>query len=202
MKQVLGAAVAALLFFTSCSKDEKDGEKYQVQTQESYIQWTGYAPSTSNEGRISIDDDFIFTKDGKVTGGEFGIPLSSINVTSRTGVEKQLLEDHLKTADFFNAVLHPSISFKIKSVKPVSGDLEGIDDANYDITGDLVILGKPLEISFPAKINVSNNTLEAEALMTINRLNWGMTYGSDPNEPQHYIIPEFDAHLVLKAVKK
>jgi polyisoprenoid-binding protein YceI len=203
MKRILGCAFTALLFLASCSKDDdKKVVKYKVDTQQSYIEWTGYNPALSNYGKISVKDDLVLTKDGVVTGGKFTIPLSSIVALSQTGTLKEQLEHHLKSDDFFNEALYPSLTFNIKSVKPASGDLPGIDDANYDIKGDLTILGKPLEIIFPAKISIVNNQLNAEALITIDRLLWGMTYGSDPSKPQEYVEPDIDLHLILKANKQ
>ena len=43
--------------------------------------------------------------------------------------------------------------------------------------------------------------LEAEALLQINRLDWGMDYASDPAAGEHFIKPTVDLHLQLRAEK-
>lgn len=55
-------------------------------------------------------------------------------------------DGHLKSPDFFDAASHPKITFKSKSLKPVSGD-------DYELTGDLTIRGT----TKPIKLNVTYN---------------------------------------------
>ncbi|SEL85080.1 YceI family protein [Parapedobacter koreensis] len=199
-KKFIGALVAFLALSACKEADNPAVVTYEINTETSYVEWRGYLPEGNNHGRISIDDDEVTTENNQVTGGSFSIPLSSINVLNLEGELKEQLEHHLQSADFFNAVLYPNITFQIREVAPYHGDggEHVVDGANYEVTGDLTFLGKANIITFPANVDFSGNQLHAEALITIDRLEWGMDYASDPEAPQ-YILPGIDLHLVLVA---
>jgi len=199
-KKIIGALVAFLVLSACKEADDPAVDSYEINTDASYVEWRGYLPEGNNHGRISIGKDRVTTENKRVIGGSFSIPLSSINVLNLDGELKAQLEHHLQSADFFNAVLYPNITFQIKSVAVYDGN--GGDNvvagANYEVTGELTFLGKANTVAFPAKIDFSGNRLSAEALITIDRLEWGMDYASDSEAPQ-YILPQIDLRLMLVA---
>ncbi|WP_256009371.1 YceI family protein [Desertivirga xinjiangensis] len=205
MQKSIIFSLIAILFFASCENDDdkKTLVNYEISAADSHVEWWGYLREGNNHGTFSLNNDEIKTENGKVTGGAFSIPISSVNVINLEGDLKEQLEHHLLSADFFNVALHPNVTFNIKLVTPFTeAEKEGIiAGANYTVTGDLQLLGTTKEISFPAKITVKNDNLDAEALIRINRLHWGMTYASDPNEGM-YILPDVDLQLKLSAKKK
>jgi polyisoprenoid-binding protein YceI len=79
------------------------------------------------------------------------------------------LTGHLKSPDFFGVKSNPKSKFVSTKVEK-SGD-------GYKVTGDLTMLGKTKEVSFPAKVAITNGGLSVSSTFTIDRTQWGMTYG-------------------------
>lgn len=81
------------------------------------------------------------------------------------------LTDHLKTADFFEVREYPTAKFE--STKVVPGK-----DGAATVTGKLTLHGKTQEISFPATVSVTPEGVTLKSDFTINRGEFGMTYGA------------------------
>ncbi|WP_454804639.1 YceI family protein [Mucilaginibacter phyllosphaerae] len=58
-----------------------------------------------------------------MTSGSFIIPIVSLNVLNLEGDLKAMLENHLKSGDFFNGAIHPNAKFEIKKVSPYTGKI-------------------------------------------------------------------------------
>jgi polyisoprenoid-binding protein YceI len=90
-----------------------------------------------------------------------------------TKVDKR--DNHLKSADFFNAAEHPAISFKSTSVKKNS-------DNTYEVSGDLTLLGKTRPITVKANDTGAGKDPWGkfrrgfETIFTIKRSEYGMTF--------------------------
>ena len=85
------------------------------------------------------------------------------------GPDTPKLTTHLKSPDFFGVKSNPKAKFVSTKVEK-SGD-------DYKVTGDLTLLGKSKSISFPAKLAVENGEFSIASSFTIDRTQWGMTYG-------------------------
>jgi polyisoprenoid-binding protein YceI len=81
------------------------------------------------------------------------------------------LTDHLKSADFFEVREYPTAKFE--STKIVSGN-----SGTAVVTGKLTLHGKTQEISFPVTTMVTAEGLTLKSEFTINRSEFGMTYGA------------------------
>ena len=90
-----------------------------------------------------------------------------------TAVEKR--DNHLRSPDFFNAAEHPVIHFKSTSVKKADKD-------NYEVSGDLTLLGKTKPITVRArktgegKDPWGNYRLGFETRFSIKRSEFGMNF--------------------------
>jgi polyisoprenoid-binding protein YceI len=82
--------------------------------------------------------------------------------------DNPMLTRHLKSPDFFDVKNNPDAKF-------VSTKVEKKDD-KYSVTGKLTMHGKTKELSFPATIEAGNN-LTIAADFTINRHDWGISFG-------------------------
>ena len=80
------------------------------------------------------------------------------------------LTNHLKSPDFFGVKTNPKAKF-------VSTKVEKKGDS-YTITGDLTLLGKTKEVSFPAKLAVNAAGVTLSSSFSIDRTQWGMTFGA------------------------
>lgn len=90
-----------------------------------------------------------------------------------TGVDKR--DGHLRSADFFDAANHPTITFKSKRVVPGPS-------GSFKLVGDLTIRGNTKEVtldvegpSAPQKVGNSTRT-GATATGTINRKEFGLLW--------------------------
>lgn len=206
MKKVtLFSTLALAGFLFNCTKDHLDPtqDTYQLDDTKSVAVWKGsQRTGYFNEGAITVKSDQLMVQDGKVTGGSFTIPVSSIVNYNLPDAQKPILVGHLQSADFFNMVLHPNITYTITSITPYTGN-EGITGANYQVMGNLTILGKTNPVHFPAKIQVTNGQLAVEAILSVDRTKWGVNYASDHAlSDEHYILPDIGLHLKLLGNKK
>ena len=188
------------------AKEKEKGTSvvYTVDNENSQVAWKGYlADDYYNNGTFSVDETTLKVKNGKLESGSFTIPILSLDVLNLEGDLKAQLEAHLKSPDFFDVLVHPTATFTITGVSPYqsAGEENVVDGANVRITGNFTMLGTTKSISFPARLELDGETLEAEALLQINRLDWGMDYASDPAAGEHFIKPMVDLHLELRAEK-
>ena len=203
-KLLLLAAVPAFLW--NCTDhDPASSTKFTLNPQ-SVAEWKGFLKTGYfNNGTIAVESDDIIVQDGKVKGGSFTIPVSSIiNLNLPTEEVKEQLVHHLQSADFFNMALHPDVTYSITDVTPYSAPKEGdVAGANYLVNGNLTILGKTHAVFFPAKIVIAGNLLSVEGNVKFDRTKWGITFASDPDlAPEKYIEPTVEIHLQLSGEKK
>ena len=98
-------------------------------------------------------------------------------------------------------------AISIRPISPVfsrayNGKAEdAIAGANYTVTESFTLLDKTNAITFPAKIEVTSSSLNAEAIFTIDHTKWAMKYAADPALGEHPILPEVAIHLKLSGHK-
>ena len=201
------AFVGAALLFTACNDKKetvtaeqevaaKTGEVYNVDLAASKVDWKafhkgGFAPRW---GTLSLKSGEITVENDAVTSGDFVIDMTSLKVdpASVTEADKKPadLEAHLKNADFFDVEKQPTSDFKITAVADLAGELpkDAVAGANKTISGNLTLLGKTLNVSFPAKVTVAEGKASIEAKFTVNRADWGIKFGTDETDPAEWMI--------------
>lgn len=159
-------ALVAFAFIT-LSFTTLGGTKKDINTKTSTLTWKGYKITGAHEGTIQIKSGHLdFSKD-VLTGGEFVVDMTSINVTDLDGGYKDKLEGHLKSDDFFGVASHPTANLVFTKVAAESTN-------NYSVTADLTIKGKTHPITF--KIAVNGN--KATTALKIDRTKFDIKYGS------------------------
>lgn len=205
-KQLLLLAALCSSMFACTEDHEIESTAYELNPATSVAEWKGHQRTGYfNEGTITVGSDVLTIVDGKVQGGSFTIPVSSIvNFNLPTDELKHQLVHHLQSADFFNMALHPEVTYQITSVVPFSESGDGIiTGANYQVNGNLTILGVTKPVNFPARIVVNGSSFALEATTQFDRTQFGITYASDPALPDdHYIKPMVDVHLKLSGSRK
>jgi len=63
------------------------------------------------------------------------------------------------------------------------------------------MIGVTKQIQFPARVDIANNKIQAEAFLQIDRTNWGMNYVADPDLGEHHIYPMVKRHITFVATK-
>ncbi len=82
--------------------------------------------------------------------------------------DNEKLTEHLLSADFFDAEIHPESKFESTGIAAT--------DAGFDITGTLTFHGVTKSITFPATMKVEEGVFTADAEFDINRFDFGVKY--------------------------
>lgn len=152
-------------------------ETFKIDPTASTVDWkAGKKVGSFHNGKIKV-------KSGEVKTDAKGVPTDGTVVIDMKTITNEDLKDspdyqkklvgHLSNEDFFNVEKHPESTFKITSVKPKAGSKD-----EYIVKGDLTMIGKKESVEFPAKISGDGKTLTGTATVKIERLKWGLKYGS------------------------
>lgn len=144
----------------------------------SEIRWKAYktlkAESLSHFGTVKLKSGNLMFNGSELTGGNFVMDMKTIDAADMNGSPKQkkMLENHLRSDDFFDTKKFPTATFQIKSLKKINKA-----NYNYQLVGILTIKGISKKISFPIKVSESNSgyTLTSSQF-TFNRKNFGLKY--------------------------
>lgn len=225
MKKLTILALAASSFLIACqgaggdqssttAQQEVAAEKgtvFTLDTLASSLKWTGYHKGGLNprfgtlkgSGTVAVDAD-------TVTGGSFVIDMTAVATDAKSvdpaktgGKTAADLDAHLKNADFFEVEKYPTAKFEISSTRAFDAtkDKSALTDANVMVSGNLTIKDKTVNVTFPAKISVSTNELTLASKFTINRQDWGLSYGTEGSPQDWMISQEIDIELNLVAKK-
>jgi polyisoprenoid-binding protein YceI len=152
-------------------------DTYKVDPAASSVAWkAGKKIGSFHNGDIKV-------KSGTVEADAKGIVKSAnVVVDMKTIANEDLkgspdnqkkLVGHLSSDDFFKVEKHPESTFVLKSLTPKAAKGE------YVAKGDLTMIGKTESVEFPVTIaQTDKNTLTGKGTLTIERLKWGLQYGS------------------------
>ena len=141
------------------------------------------------EGVINFDP-----KDLSTASADVAIQTASID----TRAAKR--DDHLRSADFFDAKTFPLIKFQGKKFVS-SGD-------QYLITGDLTIKGVTKEITIPVKITgpvaspMGGTVLGLSGQITINRQDYGVSWNKNLDNGGVVVGNDVDVQINIEAGEK
>lgn len=171
---------------------------YALDPAKSVIEWSGASPRVAHQGSFAVICKGIEVVDGQIKDGSFVIPIASMQNFDLPKAIKPVLLKHLKSEDFFHVALYPEAEFNITKIEPFSSsEADAVAEANALVTGDFTLLGNTNPISFPAKIDVQENSLAVEATFKLDRTKWGMNHAADPALKNRHIYPEVAIHLKL-----
>jgi len=111
------------------------------------------------------------------------------------------LDAHLKSADFFDVAKYPTAKFEITKVGPFDA-AQGksvVADATNTVSGNLTIKDKTVNVTFPAKITFNGDEVTFYSKFTIQRQDWGLTYGTEGNPQDWMIAQNVDIELNVTA---
>jgi polyisoprenoid-binding protein YceI len=151
-------------------------------------------------GQFSKFEGFFEGPDNDYTKalGEVKIDVASLS----TRMEQR--DNHLRSADFFDAEKYPYITFKVTGIEPLKGEA-------YVVRGDLTIKETTKPISLEATLDGrvadpfgGKERLGITAKGQINRMDFGLNWdgiaGAVPMA-SHTIKLEIDAEIVVKAAE-
>jgi len=145
---------------------------YVVDKVASKVKWEGKKVTGKHNGTIAFDSGTLTLSGDKVAGGSFVIDMKSIVDEDLTDPawNKKLI-GHLSSDDFFSIDKFPQATMVVKKVASVTGD-------ESHIFADLTIKGVTKPVEFNAKVKVNGDKLTAQGVITVNRTQFGIKYGS------------------------
>lgn len=121
-------------------------------------------------GLLNVKGQFTeVSGDGQVTakGAVFG-RLDIQTASLRTGIRKR--DEHLLSADFFDAERFPEISVVVTAVQPTTGN-------SADLQADLTIKGVTASVSLPVKVAVlGDGSVRITAETKVNRAQFNLDW--------------------------
>jgi len=188
---------------------ESKGEVLAVDVATSVVNWKafhkgGMAPRW---GTLNVKSGDLSVEGGQLTAGNFIIDMNTIKVDPASVTEKDKkpgdLEAHLKNPDFFDVAKNPTSDFKITSVTDLKdAPKDAIAGANKTVSGNLTLSGKTVNVTFPAKVDVTDNSASVQAKFTVNRADWGLKFGTSEADPAEWMISkDIEIGVDVKAKK-
>tara|TARA_Y200000002_G_scaffold192681_1_gene159048 strand:+ start:303 stop:884 length:582 start_codon:yes stop_codon:yes gene_type:complete len=124
----------------------------QMDLSKSSIKWIGKEITTKEHfGALKFSKAQLEFNGDELTGGEFTVDMTTLDVQDLSGGGKQRLEGHLRSDDFFSVDKHKSSFLKINEV--LSPELSRIasDNNSFEVNGELTIKGITQPIVFTLK---------------------------------------------------
>jgi polyisoprenoid-binding protein YceI len=184
---------------------------YKVDPAASKLEFIGTKVSGYHSGSVHIQSGELQVQDGNITGGKFVMDMNSIAATDGDEEGNMKLTGHLKSPDFFDVEKNPEGIFEITGVSPFSGTINEVNEANQEefnkykvenpthtISGNMTLKGITKNIEFPARVTMTDNSIDAIARFNIDRSLWDITY---PGKPDDLIRNEIHLGIALRATK-
>lgn len=149
------------------------GEVMEVAPGNSTVQFVGSKVTGKHEGGFTLFSGKLDLVDGDPVKSSVHVDIDATSIFS----DNDDLTTHLKSADFFDVAKYPKASFH--STQIVAGAKE---PDNHTVTGDLDLHGVVKSITFPAKIDVTPETVTVKAGFSINRKDFGIAYAGKADD--------------------
>ena len=199
MKKLLYLFIAITTFAcnTTTKKEEKKNDVTVQDTSLSFnlensnIKWTGTElTSKTHHGSLKLTQADLVIVDSKITGGEFTVDMTSLNVEDLEGEWKEKLEGHLSSDDFFSIEKFQTASLKVLN----SNSLE---NGSFNVNGELTIKDITHPIEFTITKNDDNNY---NANLTFDRSKYDVKFRSGTffeNLGDKLILDDIDLEVSL-----
>jgi polyisoprenoid-binding protein YceI len=165
--------------------DTAGAERRFVISDESTVAFVGSKVTGSHDGGFKAFDGEIVVPDGDPTRSSVSVNIDTTSIWA----DNERLTGHLKSPDFFDVEKFPTATFTSTSITP--------EGAGYRIDGNLDLHGVTKNISFPATIEVAEDSVKAKAEFVLKRFDWGIVY---PGKADDLIRDEVVVRLDLVGV--
>ncbi|MBL7717628.1 MAG: YceI family protein [Flavipsychrobacter sp.] len=224
MKQTLKLGAIALTLsaftFASCESAPKGDEAkvtdeqaaatttgnqtFAADTANSWVRFTGNGVGKNHPGKFKVSEGNVAVANNALTGGSFVININSMDMEEEGEMIDTKLRPHLLAPDFFDAEKYQTAKFEITKVEPYTAGAENasvVAGANYTVSGNLTLKDVTKNVTFPAKVDVTEGGVNAKANFDIDRTQWNMAYGNDKSLGDKFISETVNIELDLKANK-
>ena len=137
----------------------------------------------------------IVLDDGKIASANGTIKVKSVD----TGVKER--DDHLRTADFFDAAQYPTITFQTKRIEISSGG-EIILIADFKMRGVTKELRLPAKLAGPTKDQWGNMRIGLAAKTKLNRKDYGINFHEVLETGVLAVGEEIELEINAEAIKE
>ncbi|HMP59334.1 MAG TPA: YceI family protein [Gemmatales bacterium] len=155
----------ALVTLMSAPAAEATEAKFSLTGNNTKVTFVGTKPNGKHDGGFRNLTGMATVDGSDVTSLKLSVEIDVNSIYS----DNNQLTQHLKSGDFFDVRKHPKARFASTRTER-SGE-------GWNITGALTMLAKPRAVPSPATIEASSFGLKLKTEFTINRTQWGMTYG-------------------------
>jgi len=180
------------------------GQTFVVDTSDSRIRFTGHGVGKNHPGTFHLSSGSVAIGNNQITGGQFLININSMEMEQKGDMFEKKLRPHLLSGDFFDASKFGTAKFEITKVEPYSktdDDTSIVEGANFRVSGNFTLKDVTKNITFPAKIDLDDNSIQAKGNFDIDRTQWQMNYGNDKTLGDKFISEKVNVALDLKAKK-
>jgi len=192
LKQTLASITAALLLNSLAHA----ADTYRVDPLHTSVSFSVRHLGINNvKGKFKEFEGALVLEGDTLTQASGTIQVQSVD----TGVEKR--DNHLRTADFFDAAKYPTITFKTKRVeKDGSGQL--VLTADFTMRGVTKELRLPAKVSKPTKDPWGGVRVGLEAKTKLNRKDYGINYNELLKTGAMAVGEEVELEINTEAVKE
>ena len=120
--------------------------------------------------------------------------------TASVDTKESSRDEHLRSADFFDAEQYPELSF-------TSTEIKGVDEDELEITGDLTIHGVTKPITLKGEVTGTdtdpwgNDRVALEVAGKLNRGDYGMTFNQALGSGNMLVSDQVKLNVDISAVK-
>ena len=191
MKMMLGFAITALLVAGTAAT----AETYKVDPAHTSLAFSVRHLGINNvKGHFGEFAGTVVMDQGAIKEAHATIQVKSIN----TGVKQR--DDHLRSADFFDAAKHPVMTFKTKSVE--KKDDRNVLVADFTIRGVTKEVRLPVKLSGPVKDQEGKTRIGLEGKLTINRKDYGINFNAAVESGVAMVGEEVSIEVNIEAVRQ
>ncbi len=174
--------IFAVLMFLASSFTNHVGKKesYQVSVADSEVHWYAKKVTGAHDGIVMIQTGKLDFEDNKLTGGDFVIDMTTIQVTdleAGSGPNKKLT-GHLHSEDFFHTAQHKTAKLVITEAEETGKQAVSDKAREYNVKGNLTIKGKTNPVEFVSYVKNGGEQAEARATIVFDRSKYDIRYGS------------------------
>jgi polyisoprenoid-binding protein YceI len=192
VRKALGFVVAALLFHSVTFA----ADIYKVDPAHTSVTFAvRHLGINSVKGKFKDFEGLLVLNGDTLKEASGTIQVKSVD----TGVEKR--DDHLRTADFFDAAKYPTITFKTKRVDKGGGG-EPVLIADFTMRGVTKELRLPAKMSKPTKDPWGGVRVGLEAKTKLNRKDYGINYHEVLETGAMAVGEEVELEINTEAVKE
>ena len=150
---------------------------FLIDTAQSVIRWTGRNLFNHHSGTVKLASGEIILRQGQLAGARFTVDMTSIaNEDISDSAMNAMLIAHLRTADFFDTVHHPTAQFTAGAAEKIGACTDGTPNFLLRSTFTLRGISRPLE--FPVLIAMDGPRLTGQGVLQLDRTEFGSHYGS------------------------